>query len=212
MLFYDWENLREGLRRRDAKRDYSLGKIQYLLSSFLQDILGPECSKGDFIRAYAYTGAYSDELISRVERDFNSSTELEKPKIKALLEKTKRKFEGQKKFFERAKYFNFLELRTLPLQYQEGHIFQKGIDVQLAVDLVSHGHKNNYDVAVIASGDLDLTESLRLIKSLGKKAIVFSHFDLTSKSMIREADYFIDIAKLKDEDLEMISFKNTNPA
>lgn len=121
-----------------------------------------------------------------------------------LLEDCKRRYDGQQKFIETAKKFNFFELRKCPLKYEEGRIFQKGVDVRLAVDLVSHTYKNNFDIAVICSGDIDLLESIKTVKSLGKKVITTSHPDLMSKQL--HGDFFLDLSKLTDEEIDSFSW------
>lgn len=45
---------------------------------------------------------------------------------------------------------------------------EKGIDVQLAVDLVLGAVENHYDVAVVFSGDSDLLPAIRAAMKLGK--------------------------------------------
>ena len=44
---------------------------------------------------------------------------------------------------------------------------EKGVDVNLAVDLVSGAHQRSYDVGVVCSTDTDLVPALRLARELG---------------------------------------------
>lgn len=208
MIFYDLENLRKGLSKRDDKRKYDIGKIQYLLIKLLKTMLKYDCSNEDLIRTYAYTGEYSENILDRIKKDMErAATEKDKKHLERLLDHSVRALEGQQGFIKRSERFNFFELRSYPLKYENGQVFQKGVDVQLAVDLVSNAYKNNFDIAIICSGDVDLLESLKIVKSLGKRIILFSHSQLTSRNMLKEADYFIDIQNLKEEDLNEISFK-----
>jgi len=86
--------------------------------------------------------------------------------------------------------FYFFEVRKKPLQYSpKNGIFQKGVDVQLAVDLVSNAYLNTYDISVIFSGDIDLLESLRTVKNLGKHVILISHDETVARDMKKEADF-----------------------
>ncbi|RLE45689.1 hypothetical protein DRJ22_03840 [Candidatus Woesearchaeota archaeon] len=100
-------------------------------------------------------------------------------------------------------------MRTYPLKYENGRIFQKGVDVQIAVDFVAHAFRDNFDIAVICSGDINLLESLKIVKSLGKKVIVMSHPEVTAINMRKEADFYLDISRLKDEELDEFSRKFT---
>ena len=99
--------------------------------------------------------------------------------------------------------YYFFETRLKPLQYSEKNgVFQKGVDVQLAVDLVSNAYLNNYDIAVLFSGDIDLYESVKLVKTLGKQVIVFSHNSLMSRGMTKICDFYKDLHWLKDAQLD----------
>ena len=41
-------------------------------------------------------------------------------------------------------------------------------------------------------------ESLKLVKSLGKQIVIFSHYKNVAKEMIRESDLLIDFQKIDD--------------
>jgi len=49
---------------------------------------------------------------------------------------------------------------------------EKGVDVMIAVDMISMALKGMYDAAVLVSGDSDFTHVLDLVEENGKKAIV----------------------------------------
>lgn len=59
----------------------------------------------------------------------------------------------------------------------EGMYHEKGVDVQLAVDLVVGAYENTYDTAIIVSSDTDLIPAMRKAKELGKQIeyIGFAH-------------------------------------
>jgi len=54
---------------------------------------------------------------------------------------------------------------------------QKGVDVQLALDVLDFAHSNRYDVAVLVTGDADFVPLVRRITSLGKQALL-AHFSI----------------------------------
>ena len=58
-----------------------------------------------------------------------------------------------------------------------------------------------YDVAILLSGDIDLLESVINAKNMGKQIIVFGDESVTAEEIKRVADIFIDIHKLKEEEL-----------
>ena len=48
---------------------------------------------------------------------------------------------------------------------------QKGVDVKLAIDMVSRARQNVYDTAVLVSGDGDFVELVNLLQDMGKHVI-----------------------------------------
>ena len=208
MIFYDLENFKEGLKWRDRKRKYDYGKVQYLILDLVKNLLP---AQGDdnysLIQAYAYTGEYTESLIKRIKDDMqNARTEEERENLRKILNKTSQRLEAQKSLLEKLRKFHFFELRAYPLKYSNGQMSQKGIDVQLAVDLVTHAFMDNFDIAVVCSRDIDLLESLKIVKSLGKIVVLMSHPRITAKQLLEEADFYIDMSRLSDEDLDRISF------
>lgn len=199
MIFLDLDNFRQSLILRDRDRKFDFGKFQYFLIRFLNNkIKFSKCNEESLIRTYAYTGEYTSKIIEKAESP-------------ELIEMLKRRMKAQQTFFDIVKKFNFFELKTLPLKYEDGKIFQKGIDVKIAIDLLYHAFQDNFDIAVICSGDIDLMEAVRLSKKLGKRIIIVSHPNLISKELRKEADYFINIQKLTDEELNEFSrTKNAN--
>jgi len=56
--------------------------------------------------------------------------------------------------------------------FGKGHISrhgkEKGVDMQLGVDMVNDAHNNRYDDAILLSGDVDFMYPIEIIKTLGK--------------------------------------------
>ncbi len=212
MIFYDFENFKQSLYYRDRDRKYNYGQVQYLIMDLLRGLVRiKDVDRSDLVRTYAYTGEYTPELISQIEKSIEWMEErgFSAQKIGAKrehLKKTRQRYEGQKKFMKRVEAYHFFEMRTCPLKYDGRTIFQKGVDVQLAVDLVTHAFRDNYDIAVICTGDVDLLESLKIVKSLGKTVVIMSHPDITADAIIKEADFFIDAGRLSEQDLDKITF------
>lgn len=212
MIFVDKENFRQSLWRIDKRRQEKLSG----LSKFIMEVLNTELEWDKYIprliRSYVYTGEYTDTTIDKIERDLKKQKNPEeRAYLNELLNKSLSRQEGQESAFEAIRSnSSFLEIRAKPLQYAKGRVFQKGVDVQLAVDLVSHAYINSYDVAVVCSGDVDLIESIRLVKNLGKKVIVFSHPYTTASQILKDCDYYIDLSKIGGEKLNEISHLATH--
>ncbi len=121
--------------------------------------------------------------------------------------KAKKDREKQVNFFKLAKNYYFFEVRAKPLQlsYSDLKIVQKGVDVQLAVDLVDFAHKNIFDVAVVLSGDIDLLESVKAVKNMGKQVILLGDKESIAEEMKKYADFLIDISRFTGEQLDAFS-------
>ncbi|MBI5389048.1 NYN domain-containing protein [Candidatus Woesearchaeota archaeon] len=114
---------------------------------------------------------------------------------------------SQEDLFRKIGYYDLLELKLKPLKYsfKDLRFLQKGTDVEMAVDIVNFAHFNNYDVAIICTGDLDLLESCRLIKTLGKTFVLVSHRLQVGDKMIQESDYYLDVEEFSEEDFNEIA-------
>lgn len=145
------------------------------------------------------------KLIRRKKLMIHSAERLESLKLE--VENSKTKQVAQSELFRKIGAINFVELKEKPLKYSHKDLrfIQKGTDVQLAVDLVNFAHLNNYDLAIVCSGDLDLLESCKLVKSLGKTIILVSHGAQVSPMMIKHSDFYFDLGTLALGELEEIS-------
>lgn len=212
MIFIDNSNFFNSVRclQKDKCQDRVID--YYKLNRFVLNYLSknPQYEKETLfhVRTYYYDGEYTDTLLNKIKKHLNSIPNIsenqeERHKINQVLEKAEGRMDAQKKEMNRFKSFYFFEARLKPLQYgKKQGVFQKGVDVQLAVDLVSNAYLNNYDIAVVFSGDIDLYESVKLVKTLGKQVIVFSHKNLMSNGMLEVCDFYKDICRLDDGQLD----------
>ncbi|MEW6105133.1 MAG: NYN domain-containing protein [Bacillota bacterium] len=83
------------------------------------------------------------------------------------------RYRRQQKFFAALKNLPDFEIRLGHLQQdRSGALVEKGVDVSLAVDMLSRAYKDHYDIAVLVSGDGDFARVLQEVKDLGKKVEV----------------------------------------
>ncbi len=208
MIFLDYDNFTHNItcikKERNQDRILDLYKVHKFVLKYLSKNEQYKDLSLTHIRTYLYTGEYTDQLFRRIRDAIKDAKSSEQENYyNKVLDDAQRKQEGQKKMFDQAKTYYYFEIRRKPLQFaSDKGIFQKGVDVQLAVDLVSNAYLNNYDVAVIFSGDIDLLESLKTVKNLGKHVIIFSHYSNMAKEMIRVSDMFVNLQKLDDEQLD----------
>lgn len=88
----------------------------------------------------------------------------------------------QERRMAQRKLFNTLMIQRFTirrgyLMNNNGRYHEKGVDVQIAVDLLVGAYENKYDVAIIISSDTDLIPVIKKIRELGKEVeyIGFSH-------------------------------------
>lgn len=79
----------------------------------------------------------------------------------------------------------------------DNKIREKGVDVQLAIDLVIGAVENLYDTAIIVSSDTDLIPAIKYVRSKGKIVEYVGFSNAPSFGMIKEAD--IRVLLLKDQ-------------
>lgn len=93
----------------------------------------------------------------------------------------------QQIFFDKLKTeVAYLEIREGKLVKQKGGWVQKGVDVKLAVDMVTKAFLNHYDIGAIVSGDSDFVSLIRDIKEGYGKQIELYTFDRTDSRLDRD--------------------------
>ena len=80
-------------------------------------------------------------------------------------------YRGQQQFFDYLQRVPKFEVKLGNLEYRnfpKTPPRQKGVDVCLATDMLAHAFRDNYDTAVLVSGDADFAYAVQLVKDLGK--------------------------------------------
>ncbi|HDN64702.1 MAG TPA: NYN domain-containing protein [Methanosarcinales archaeon] len=96
--------------------------------------------------------------------------------------------------FHKALKAQGFHVETRPLVERNGKLAEKGIDVMLTTELLTHAFKDNFDVAVIVGGDQDYIVALREVKREGKRIVVACFRNSFSNEIQEIADesVFID--------------------
>tara|TARA_X000001036_G_scaffold129186_2_gene122201 strand:- start:943 stop:1596 length:654 start_codon:yes stop_codon:yes gene_type:complete len=103
--------------------------------------------------------------------------------------------EEQKKFLNSLHKIPGFEVKLGIWKEQNGSIVEKGVDVMLATDLVLHAVKNNFDTAIIVSGDGDFFPAIETVKKEGKKVEVAAFESNISKEASDSADKVLKLYK-----------------
>jgi len=72
----------------------------------------------------------------------------------------------------------------------------KQVDISLCTDMLLHGFRRHYDIAVLVAGDGDYVPLVRAVKSEGARVHVWFVMNGLSPKLRREADYFVDIGPI----------------
>lgn len=105
--------------------------------------------------------------------------------------KEPQRYKDQQRFFNALKDVPYLELRLGRLVYRNWPSvspYEKGIDVRIATDMLTHAVRDNYDVATLVSGDSDFSDALQAVKDLGKNVEVALFGRRTSQHLREVAD------------------------
>jgi len=107
------------------------------------------------------------------------------------------RYKQQQAFFASVNAVPYSELRLGRLVYNNWPSvppYEKGIDVQLATDMITHNFKNNYDIAILVAGDNDFVGAIQAVKDNGKHIEVALFGKLgTSRQLRAVADRVIPI-------------------
>ncbi|MFH0847186.1 MAG: NYN domain-containing protein [Chloroflexota bacterium] len=107
------------------------------------------------------------------------------------------RYKDQEAFFESVASVPYTELRLGRLVYinwPNTPPYEKGVDIQLATDLLTHSFKNNFDVGVLVAGDNDYVGALQAVKDNGKHVEVALFGKERGSRQLREvADRIINI-------------------
>lgn len=97
------------------------------------------------------------------------------------------------RFVSRLQRIPYVEVRARKLIAGPGPLGstmyrEKGIDVQLAVDMVSMAHRGLYDAAALVSGDADLVPAVRAAKEAGRHVEAYFFEGRASLELVQQAD------------------------
>ncbi len=107
------------------------------------------------------------------------------------------RYRDQQAFFASLRAIPYFELRLGRLVYinwPSSPPYEKGVDIQLTTDLLTHSYKNNYDTAILVAGDSDYVTALQAVKDNGKNMEVALFGQERTSVLLREvADRVIPI-------------------
>ncbi len=122
-------------------------------------------------------------------------------------------YQKQRQFFDGLRNIPYFELRLGRLEpRQKTHICsgckseskistykEKGVDVKLAIDMLTHAANKNFDTAILVTGDGDFVEAVEAIKKFGLH-VEHAYFKDMSRALQQSCDKSIILTEefLKD--------------
>ena len=111
--------------------------------------------------------------------------------------------ESQDRFLNALYETDYLEVK-LGIWKQRGHtMVEKGVDVMIAADLISHAYEDHYDTAILVSGDADFYPALQIVKDTGKQVEVAAFDSNLSSEAAKFSDLITKFNKQYFDDLWM---------
>ena len=113
--------------------------------------------------------------------------------------------ESQDRFLNALYETEYLEVKLGIWKQRGDTMVEKGVDVMIAADLISHAYEDHYDTAILVSGDADFYPALQVVKDTGKQVEVAAFDSNLSSEAARFSDVLIRFDKHYFDDLWMTS-------
>jgi uncharacterized LabA/DUF88 family protein len=102
-------------------------------------------------------------------------------------EKTLDLLKNQQKLFEQLRHQQIEVVKGYLLE-RDGKYFEKGVDVRLAVDIVTMAQARKYDTAIVISSDTDLIPAIQAAQSMKREVVHVGFEHQPSLALIRQSD------------------------
>ena len=120
--------------------------------------------------------------------------------IRPYLFGTEAQNEGQKSFYDVARYLGYTIVLKELKSDGRGKFFEKGVDIAMTTYFLKHGYNNTYDIALLVTGDKDYITAIEAVKEMGKRVEVAGFRHATAKELQLAVDEYIPL----DNFIEMI--------
>lgn len=109
------------------------------------------------------------------------------------------KYRAQQRFLRAMKRLEYMDIRTRRLRYRNWPAeapIEKGVDIYLTADMLTHCFGDLFDLCVLVSGDTDYAVALQTVKDTGRHVEVALFPPPSSSQPLRDvADRVIDLDK-----------------
>jgi len=99
----------------------------------------------------------------------------------------------QQRFLERLNHLDYFQVKLGRLMPRGGTVVEKGVDINIAVDMLRYAYSNAYDTAILVTGDGDFATAVEAVKDLGKHVENAYFQSGRSQELQRVCDRFIQL-------------------
>jgi len=101
---------------------------------------------------------------------------------------------AQQRFSDALAYQPSIQVRWGRLQFGDSsRPRQKGVDVLLSLDMLRFALKDNYDRAILVSGDGDFADIVSIVKDEGRRVTLITFPGTRAKALLEAADVSIEV-------------------
>lgn len=118
--------------------------------------------------------------------------------------------ESQDRFLNALYETDYLEVKLGIWKPRGNTMVEKGVDVMIASDLISHAYEDHYDTAILVSGDADFYPALQVVKDTGKQVEVAAFDSNLSSEAARLSDVLVKFNRQYFDDLWMSAGQKSN--
>lgn len=112
----------------------------------------------------------------------------------AIYDKPDERYEARKAYFDKLNEKDFVEVKLGEIVSSPKGDRQKGVDVLIAIDMLTKAYENHYDIAILLSGDRDLRNLVKAVKDQAGKRVYGVFFENhCPPELRREFDKYLEI-------------------
>lgn len=162
MVFIDGGYLREIFREKFGHENINFYKLINIMNQYP---FREKSIQGELLRAYYY-----DAIVEQTEDSHL--------------------FAKQRAYFDSIEKFPDIQVKLGRLiRTHTGYYRQKGVDVLLAIDMLSMAFQNHYEIAIFLGGDDDFVDLINAVKNVaGKRVFGFYYPHRISKRLYNSFD------------------------
>ncbi len=105
------------------------------------------------------------------------------------------RYQNQQRFFNRLRQIPYLTTKLGRLERRGNTVVEKGVDINIAVDMLKYAHNDAYDTAILVSGDGDFALAIEAVKDTGKHVEVAAASSSQAYHLRSACDRFIALDK-----------------